>query len=84
VDTVTEAAIRAALDRLRHGRPHTVFIIAQRVSTVRHADLILVLDEGRIAARGTHDELLRDSPLYNAILGSQLQGPDDAALAAAG
>jgi ATP-binding cassette subfamily B protein len=85
VDAVTEAAIRAALDRLRRGRGHTVFIIAQRVSTVRHADLILVLDAGRVAARGTHDELVRESPLYNAILGSQLEGSaDDATLAAAG
>jgi ATP-binding cassette subfamily B protein len=85
VDAVTEAAIRAALDRLRRGRGHTVFIIAQRVSTVRHADLILVVDAGRVAARGTHDELVRESPLYNAILGSQLEGSaDDATLAAAG
>ncbi len=51
------------------------FVIAQRISTVRDADLILVLDEGRIAAQGTHDELLRESALYNEILGSQLQ-PD--------
>ncbi len=51
---------------------HTVFVIAQRISTVRDADLILVLDEGRIAARGTHEELLRESELYNEILGSQL------------
>ncbi len=39
---------------------------------MRDADLILVLDEGRIAARGTHEELLRESELYNQILGSQL------------
>jgi ATP-binding cassette subfamily B protein len=57
----------------------TVFVIAQRVSTVRDADLILVLDEGRIAARGTHEELLEDSELYNEILGSQLISPADAA-----
>jgi ATP-binding cassette subfamily B protein len=50
----------------------TVFVIAQRISTVRDADLILVLDDGEIAARGTHDELLRDSELYNEILGSQV------------
>jgi len=85
VDTLTEAAIRGALDKLRRTRAHTVFIIAQRVSTVRHADLILVMENGRIAARGTHETLLRESPLYNAILGSQLQnGADDAPLAAAG
>ncbi len=51
---------------------HTAFVIAQRISTVRDADLILVLDEGIIAAQGTHATLLRDSPLYNDILGSQL------------
>jgi ATP-binding cassette subfamily B multidrug efflux pump len=49
-----------------------VFVIAQRISTVRDADLILVLDDGEIAAMGTHEELLRDSELYNEILGSQL------------
>jgi ATP-binding cassette subfamily B protein len=51
-----------------------VFVIAQRVSTVRDADLILVLDDGRIAAQGTHEELRRDSALYSEILGSQLAG----------
>ena len=51
----------------------------QRVSTVRDADLILVLDEGRIAAHGTHEELLEGSELYNEILGSQLLSPSDAA-----
>jgi ABC-type multidrug transport system ATPase subunit len=53
----------------------TVFVIAQRVSTVRDADLILVLDEGSIAASGTHLELQRESELYNQILGSQLLAP---------
>ena len=74
VDTRTEAAILEALDDLMRDRRRTVIVIAQRISTVRDADLILILDEGRIAARGTHAELLRDSPLYNDILGSQLQG----------
>jgi ATP-binding cassette subfamily B multidrug efflux pump len=50
----------------------TVFVIAQRISTVRDADLILILDNGEIAAMGTHEELLRYSELYNEILGSQL------------
>jgi ATP-binding cassette, subfamily B, multidrug efflux pump len=72
VDAETEAAILESLDQLMRESYRTVFVIAQRVSTVRDADLILVLDEGGIAARGTHEELLRDSELYNEILGSQL------------
>ena len=72
VDAETEAAIQESLDRLMREADRTVFVIAQRISTVRDADVILVLDEGKIAARGTHDELLRDSELYNEILGSQL------------
>ncbi len=72
VDAETEAAIQETLDRLMREESRTVFVIAQRVSTVRDTDLILVLDEGQIAARGTHDELTRDSELYNEILGSQL------------
>ena len=79
VDAETEAAIQETLDRLMRERHRTVFVIAQRVSTVRDADLILVLDEGRIAARGTHEELLEGSELYNEILGSQLLSPTDAA-----
>jgi ABC-type multidrug transport system fused ATPase/permease subunit len=75
VDAETEAAIQETLDRLMRERHRTVFVIAQRVSTVRDADLILVLDDGRIAARGTHEELLEDSELYNEILGSQLLSP---------
>jgi ATP-binding cassette subfamily B protein len=72
VDAETEAAIQESLDQLMREGHRTVFVIAQRVSTVRDADLILVLDEGTIAARGAHEELLRDSELYNEILGSQI------------
>src|ERR687885_1416972 len=72
VDGQTEAAIQESLDRLMREENRTVFVIAQRISTVRDADLILVLDDGEIAARGTHEELLRESELYNEILGSQL------------
>jgi len=72
VDAETETAIQESLDRLMREGDRTVFVIAQRISTVRDADVILVLDEGKIAARGTHEELLRDSELYNEILGSQL------------
>jgi ATP-binding cassette subfamily B protein len=83
VDAETEAAIREALDRLIRGRSRTVFVIAQRISTVRDADLILVLDEGGVAAQGRHEELLRDSELYNQILGSQLREDPVAAPTAA-
>ena len=70
VDVVTEAAIQKALQRLMQGR--TSFVIAQRISTVRTADLVLVLDRGRIAARGTHDQLMEESPIYAEIYSSQL------------
>lgn len=51
----------------------TSFVIAQRLSTVRAANLILVLDRGRIAARGTHQELLRTSGLYTEIYDRQFR-----------
>lgn len=70
VDPQTEARIQAALANLMKGR--TCFIIAQRLSTVRNADLIIVLDKGRIAAMGKHEELLESEPLYSEIYHSQL------------
>ena len=71
VDSDTEALIQKALDRLMEGR--TSFVIAQRLSTVRRADLILVMENGRIAARGTHEDLLRSSGLYADIYHRQLR-----------
>ncbi len=71
VDSDTERLIQKALDRLMEGR--TSFVIAQRLSTVRRADLILVLEDGRIAARGRHEELLRSSGLYAEIYHRQLR-----------
>ncbi len=71
VDTDTERLIQIALERLMQGR--TSFIIAQRLSTVRLADQILVLDHGRIAARGTHEELLRSSGLYTDLFHQQIK-----------
>ena len=70
VDLATEAKIQHALDKLMQGR--TSFVIAQRISTVLHADQILVLDKGEVVAHGTHAELMEDSPLYADIYSSQL------------
>ncbi|MCL6509573.1 MAG: ABC transporter ATP-binding protein/permease [Anaerolineae bacterium] len=70
VDLATEVRIQRALDQLMKGR--TSVVIAQRISTVMNADQILVLDRGRIVARGKHDELLEDSPIYAEIYRSQL------------
>ena len=71
VDTETEHLIQLALEHLMWGR--TSLVIAQRLSTVRAADLVLVLEKGRIAASGTHAELLRSSGLYTEIYQRQLR-----------
>ncbi|MBX5482641.1 MAG: ABC transporter ATP-binding protein [Myxococcaceae bacterium] len=81
VDAQTEAAIQAALDRLMRESNRTAIVIAQRVSTVRDADLIVVLDEGKVAAQGRYDELVATSELFNQILGSQLQPAKEEAAA---
>jgi ATP-binding cassette, subfamily B, multidrug efflux pump len=70
VDVETESKIQAALDA--DLRQHTCFVIAQRISTVLKADKILVLDDGQIAAQGTHRELLASSRIYQEIYESQL------------
>ncbi len=72
VDAVTEREIQAALDELMRGR--TTFVIAHRLGTIRRADLILVLDGGRIVARGTHDDLLAMSPRYAEMFARQALG----------
>ncbi len=71
VDTETEHLIQQALTQLIRGR--TTFVIAHRLSTVQNADLILVLDSGRIAAQGTHDSLLSTSHIYRSIYHQQLK-----------
>jgi len=75
VDLATEYRIQQALDELMQGR--TSFVIAQRISTVLSADQILVLENGRIAAAGTHQELMETSPIYAEIYHSQLVGDAD-------
>lgn len=75
VDTETEQHIQLALEKLAKGR--TTFVIAHRLSTVRDADLILVLDKGIIAARGTHTELLQNSSIYQSIYSQQLKKQEE-------
>jgi ABC-type multidrug transport system fused ATPase/permease subunit len=65
IDSKTEAVVLDSLDELMEGR--TSFIIAHRLSTVRHADQILVMSEGRIVERGTHEELLRTGAVYHQL-----------------
>jgi ATP-binding cassette subfamily B protein len=76
VDATTEQLIRAALDELMRGR--TTFVIAHRLSTVRSADVILVLQHGRLVDAGSHDELLESSEIYRDIHASQLAEPEEA------
>lgn len=72
VDLETEVKIQRALQKLMEGR--TSFVIAQRISTVRNADFILVLEKGSIVAQGLHEDLMRESSIYAEIFSSQLQG----------
>lgn len=74
VDAKTAAQIQDALDQLMRQKTCTAFVIAQRISTVRKADRILLMDKAQLVAQGTHEELMRTSPLYGAILESQVKG----------
>ena len=74
LDFATDAALRKALAHLPW-KP-TVVLISQRVSSIRHADQILVLDDGRLAGTGTHDKLLQSCPVYQEICRSQYKKED--------
>ncbi|UJF33546.1 ABC transporter ATP-binding protein [Paenibacillus hexagrammi] len=79
IDTETEAVIQAALDVLKKGR--TTFIIAHRLSTIKNADLILVLDRGRIVEQGSHDALMQQRGRYYQMYQLQQGHPGIAAAA---
>ena len=87
VDTRTELLLQQAMSALRIER--TSFVIAHRLSTIRDADLILVMDEGQIVEKGTHDELIADGGAYADLYEAQFSGPrngqngDGAAMAGA-
>jgi len=74
VDLTTEAEIQAALDTLMKGR--TSFVIAQRITTVMNADVILVMEKGKVVASGKHDQLMEESEIYTEIYNSQLIGEE--------
>ncbi len=75
LDAESERLVFDALDRLLAGK--TTFVIAHRLATIRKADVILVLDHGRLVERGTHDELLARNGLYAEL--QRLQRPDESA-----
>ena len=71
LDYRTDATLRGAL--AEQMRDATKIIVAQRIGTIRHADQIIVLDDGRVAGMGTHDELLASCPVYQEIYASQFK-----------
>ena len=75
VDAETAAQIQTDLDKLMQERTCSAFVIAQRISTIQSADRILLIDKGKLAAQGTHEQLMRTSSLYGAILESQMKQP---------
>jgi ATP-binding cassette, subfamily B, bacterial len=76
LDSESEAAVQRALDAALEGR--TSLVIAHRLSTVRHADRIVVINEGRVVEQGTHAELLASGGLYRDLYRTQFADQDDA------
>lgn len=74
VDTRTELLIQQAMNRLMEGR--TSFVIAHRLSTIRDADLILVMDQGKVIEQGTHQELLEEEGFYADLYNSQFSNKE--------
>jgi subfamily B ATP-binding cassette protein MsbA len=77
LDTEAERLVQEAIERLLEGR--TVFVIAHRLSTVQRADQILVLDQGRIVERGTHQQLLAEEGLYHRLYELQFSDAESTA-----
>ncbi|WP_179198115.1 ABC transporter ATP-binding protein [Nostoc sp. T09] len=73
VDAKTAAQIQAELDNLMRQKACVTFVVAQRISTIKNADRIFLVDKGQLVAQGIHEELMQTSPLYGAILESQVK-----------
>ena len=71
IDTRTEKIVQDGMDKLMHGR--TTFVIAHRLSTIRNSDCIMVLDQGRIIERGSHDELIKEGGKYYQLYTGKIQ-----------
>jgi ABC-type multidrug transport system fused ATPase/permease subunit len=77
LDFATDAALRRSLYTMQQAYQPTVFIVSQRTSSLRHADRILVLDEGNVVGIGTHEQLLTNCEVYREIHNSQYQGEEE-------
>lgn len=75
LDTLTERSVQDALDRL--GKERTVLVIAHRLGTIRNADNIIVLKDGKVAEQGTHDDLLAQDGVYAEMWNKQLHASSD-------
>ena len=76
LDNESEAIVQSALDRARLGR--TTIIIAHRLTTIRNADVIFALEKGKVAEKGTHDELMaKEDVYYNLVINQQNASTDD-------